>query len=85
MRFKQYEIGRFFDEIFGENGAPRASARTLVNNIEALREGEFLNRQQAAWQPVQKLQRRSMSAEQSAHSGPISAVTDRRYNRAWSF
>ena len=48
MRFKQYEVGGFFDEMFGEIGEPRASARTLVNNIEALRDGEFLNRQQAA-------------------------------------
>jgi len=26
-----------------------------------------------------------MSAEETAHSGPISAVTDRRYNHTWSF
>jgi len=26
-----------------------------------------------------------MSAEETAHSGPISAVTDRRYNSTWSF
>src|SRR5437879_5202034 len=48
MQFKQYETGEFFDEIFGENGQPRASARTLVNNIENLPEGELLNRQRAA-------------------------------------
>jgi len=48
MRFKQYEIGEFFDEIFGENGQPRASARTLVNNIENLPEGELLNLQRSA-------------------------------------
>src|SRR5438045_399366 len=48
MQFKQYEIGEFFDEIFGENGKPRASARKLVNNIENLPEGELLNRQRAA-------------------------------------
>ena len=48
MRFQQYEVGEFFDELFGENGAPRASARTLVNNIESLPEGELINRQRAA-------------------------------------
>src|SRR5437867_623311 len=39
----------------------------------------------APWQPVQKLWRRSMSADDTAHSGPISAVTDRHYNSLWSF
>src|SRR3954453_20061802 len=48
MRFENYELEEFFDEIFGENGKPRASARTLVNNIENLPEGELLNRQGAA-------------------------------------
>ena len=48
MRFERYEVGEFFDEMFGENGQPRASARNLLNNIENLPEGEFLNRQRAA-------------------------------------
>lgn len=48
MRFGQYELGDFFDEMFGESGEPRASARTLVQNIENLPEGELLNRQRAA-------------------------------------
>src|SRR5882762_5936390 len=48
MRFEQYELNEFFDEVFGENGQPRASARKLVNNIENLPEGELLNRQRAA-------------------------------------
>ena len=48
MRFKEYEIGEFFDELFGENGSPRASAKTLVNNIENLPEGELLNLQRSA-------------------------------------
>jgi uncharacterized circularly permuted ATP-grasp superfamily protein len=48
MRFKRYEVGEYFDEMFGENGQPRACARTLFNNIEALPEGELLNRQRAA-------------------------------------
>jgi uncharacterized circularly permuted ATP-grasp superfamily protein len=48
MRFHKYEIGEFFDEMFGENGSPRAPARTLVNKIESLPEGELLNLQQSA-------------------------------------
>src|SRR6266700_4015299 len=48
MQFQRYEVGEFFDEMFGENGEPRASARSLVSNIENLPEGELLNRQRAA-------------------------------------
>src|SRR5437764_1912493 len=48
MRFSEYEVGEFFDEMFGENGKPRASARTLAHNIENLPEGELLNLQRAA-------------------------------------
>jgi uncharacterized circularly permuted ATP-grasp superfamily protein len=48
MQFKRYEIGDFFDEMFGEDGQPRASARTLVRNLECLPDGELLNRQRAA-------------------------------------
>lgn len=48
MRFAAYEVGEFFDELFGENGEPRASARTLIRNIESLPIGELHNRQQAA-------------------------------------
>jgi uncharacterized circularly permuted ATP-grasp superfamily protein len=48
MKFSDYELGEFFDELFGEDGAPRASARTLVRNIEGLPNGELLSRQRAA-------------------------------------
>lgn len=48
MRFQNYDRGDFFDELFGENGQPRGSARTLIHNIESLPEGELLNRQRAA-------------------------------------
>ena len=34
--------------MFGENGEPRASARSLVHNIESLPDGELLSRQKAA-------------------------------------
>src|SRR5881296_2216181 len=48
MRFERYDVGEFFDELFGEQGLPRAWARTLVHNIECLPDGELLNRQKAA-------------------------------------
>src|SRR5262245_45477028 len=48
MRFDQYEVGDFFDEMFGENGRPRASARTLAQNLGNLPEGELVSRQRAA-------------------------------------
>ena len=48
MKLCQYEVGEFFDEMFGENGRPRASARPLARNIESLPDRELLNRQSAA-------------------------------------
>jgi uncharacterized circularly permuted ATP-grasp superfamily protein len=48
MRFNGYDVGEFFDEMFGETGKPRASARPLVQNIENLPAGELLTRQHAA-------------------------------------
>ena len=48
MRFERYEVGEFFDELFGEQGLPRASARTLIHKIECLPDGELINRQKAA-------------------------------------
>ena len=48
MRFDDYQVGPFFDELFQENGEPRSIGRALVNNIQSLPEGELLNRQRAA-------------------------------------
>src|SRR6476660_174206 len=48
MRFERYEVGEAFDDLFGEQGLPRASARTLIRNIECLPDGELLTRQKAA-------------------------------------
>ncbi len=48
MNFAEYEVGDFYDEVFTPAGRPRASAGTLVRNIESLPEGELLSRQQAA-------------------------------------
>ena len=48
MKFLSYRAGAFFDEMFGENDAPRAVAKTLVNIIQSLPDGELLRRQQSA-------------------------------------
>jgi uncharacterized circularly permuted ATP-grasp superfamily protein len=48
MKFASYRAGSFFDEMFGENDAPRAVAKPLVNIIQSLPEGEMLRRQQSA-------------------------------------
>ena len=48
MRFSDYEAGEFFDEMFGEDGKPRAAARPLARNMESLPDGELLLRQKAA-------------------------------------
>jgi uncharacterized circularly permuted ATP-grasp superfamily protein len=48
MKFRSYEVGDFFDEMFGEDGAPRPAARALVKTIDALPPGELASRQQAA-------------------------------------
>lgn len=48
MRFKQYEVGNFFDEMFSADGCPRAVAQALIKTIESLPDGELLTRQQAA-------------------------------------
>jgi uncharacterized circularly permuted ATP-grasp superfamily protein len=48
MKLHEYEVGDFFDEMFGENGRPRSAARPLARNIESLPPGELVNRQLAA-------------------------------------
>src|SRR5258708_5639265 len=48
MRFKQYEVGNFFDEMFSAEGCPRPAAQALLKTIESLPDGELLSRQQAA-------------------------------------
>jgi uncharacterized circularly permuted ATP-grasp superfamily protein len=48
MRFDDYEVGGFYDEMFDQEGEPRAFARRLLASFRALPEGELLNRQQAA-------------------------------------
>jgi len=48
VRFDDYEVGRFYDEMFVGKGEPRDIARRLLASIEALPDGELLNRRQAA-------------------------------------
>jgi len=48
MNFCDYDLGGFFDEMFGENGQPRAAARPLARNMASLPPGELANRQIAA-------------------------------------
>jgi uncharacterized circularly permuted ATP-grasp superfamily protein len=48
MKFDDYELGTFFDEVFDEARKPRALARSLVRNIAGLPTGELRNRQKAA-------------------------------------
>src|SRR6266576_1781795 len=54
MKLGEYEVGDFFDEMFGENGRPRAAAKPLAKNIESLPAGELVNRQLAADQALVK-------------------------------
>ncbi len=48
MNLAGYEIGKFYDEMFEDDGRPRAPVRPLVKKIESLSPGELANRQQAA-------------------------------------
>ncbi len=48
MKFDHYDLGGCFDEMFGENGEPRAAARLLARNIQALSPEELVARQRAA-------------------------------------
>jgi uncharacterized circularly permuted ATP-grasp superfamily protein len=48
MTFDGYLVDGFFDEMFDGSGAPREAARSLVDFINALPDGELLRRQQSA-------------------------------------
>src|SRR5882724_7339031 len=48
MNVCDYDVGGFFDEMYGENGLPRSAARHLAKNIASLPPGELVNRQIAA-------------------------------------
>ncbi len=48
MKFCNYDIDGFFDEMIGEDGRPRPAVRHLARNLEALPEGELIARQRSA-------------------------------------
>ncbi len=48
MRFDNYEVGGFYDEMFAAAADPRACARRLLDTLATLPDGEILNRQRAA-------------------------------------
>jgi len=48
MKFRDYDINGYFDEMIGEDGLPRAPVRHLARNLEALPEGELIRRQSSA-------------------------------------
>lgn len=48
MRFNDYDLGGFFDEVFEAPGCPRPGAGPLVHLLEELPSGELERRQQAA-------------------------------------
>lgn len=48
MRFGQYAIDGFFDEMFEDACQPRAAAKALVQLIDSLPEGDLRRRQQSA-------------------------------------
>src|SRR5712671_6412453 len=48
MRFEHYQPGAFFDEMFEASCEPRPVARALVQQIETMKDGELLRRQQSA-------------------------------------
>jgi uncharacterized circularly permuted ATP-grasp superfamily protein len=52
MKLSNYAAEDFFDEMFREDGRPRAAARHLARNIEALPDGEMIRRQNAAEQAL---------------------------------
>ena len=52
MLFDGYDTGGFFDEMFGEDGAPRPAARLLFQRIASLGDGELRRYQQAAEQAL---------------------------------
>jgi uncharacterized circularly permuted ATP-grasp superfamily protein len=48
MRFDNYEVGEFYDEMFSTASEPRVAARRLLDILETLPDGEVLNCQKAA-------------------------------------
>jgi uncharacterized circularly permuted ATP-grasp superfamily protein len=52
MRFNNYEVGEFYDEMFASASKPRSSARRLLDALEHLPEEKILSCQKAAEQSL---------------------------------
>lgn len=50
MKFENYQLDRFFDEIIGPDGNPRPGAELMIQKIESLSWEDLLRRQRAAEQ-----------------------------------
>src|SRR5882757_1008515 len=48
MRFDNYEVGEFYDEMFAASARPRPCARRLIDTLKGLPEEEILKCQKAA-------------------------------------
>ena len=48
MKFKSYDLGGFYDEMFLPDGSPRLGATLLKEKLDSLPDGELLRRQNAA-------------------------------------
>ena len=48
MQFSSYDTEGFYDEMFQDDGSPRASARLLLETVEALSDGHLLRYKHAA-------------------------------------
>ncbi len=48
MKFKDYQLDQFYDEIIGPDGAPRPGAELMIQRMESLSWEELLRRQRAA-------------------------------------
>lgn len=48
MRFRSYDTQGFYDEMFEDDGRPRAGAQLLIETVEALSDGHLLRHKHAA-------------------------------------
>lgn len=55
MKFDSYDVGGFYDEMFGPEGEPRPGTRLLAQRLESIPETEILQRQRAAEAALLKL------------------------------
>ena len=55
VKFSNYDLGQFYDELFESQGIPRADAQTLIDRIESLTMPELQRRQRAAQSALFKM------------------------------